>query len=288
MRLDFSPPSNAYEVVTKRWGLQNANQILQTYRSTVYRVESPQGPAKLKLYTQIGYRGERAAISFSKGIDSKAIAQIYQSDFYRAAVLSEWVDRPTVGDVLRKGDYETATRLACDVILGLTDNSRIAFPFAYRRKMALTYRSLQRKFKISQSAEYQALLTEALGILERLLSHKSAERIIHGDLHYDNMIQTPEGARAIDPRGVKAHPVVNCQSLFVDSSTPVDLSALAQVLTDQLQIITEKLGYDRDLVIHFALFARLLKIINMGETHNAHREKRLREVETIRGVIAQT
>ncbi|WP_322894581.1 MULTISPECIES: aminoglycoside phosphotransferase family protein [unclassified Yoonia] len=287
MRLDISPPANAYDVVTKRWGLQNARQILQTYRSTVYRVESPHGPAKLKLYTQIGYRGERAAISFSKGSDSKAIAQIYQSDFYRAAVLSEWIDGPTVGDTRRKGDYETATRLACDVIRGLTENSSVRFPFAYRRKTANRFRLMQRQLKNTQSPERKALLVEAMGILERLLALRSTERVIHGDLHYDNMIQTPQGARAIDPRGVKAHPIVNCESLFSNTGPDLDLSAFAQVFSDQVKIITENLGYDRDLLMHYALLAWLGELIDIDESNQPLREKRLGEVEMIRAAIAR-
>ncbi|MBR2575285.1 MAG: phosphotransferase [Loktanella sp.] len=287
MRLDIPPPANAYNMVTKRWDLQNAKEILQTYRSTVYRVESPHGPAKLKLYTQIGYRGERAAISFSKGVNSKSIAQIYQSDFYRAAVLSEWIDGPTVGDVRRKGDYETATRLACDVIRGLTDNSKIRFPFAYRRKTANAYRSLQRQLKSSQSAEQQVWLVESMGILKRLLALRSAERVIHGDLHYDNMIQTPQGSRAIDPRGVKAHPVVNCESLFFNTGPDLDQSAFAQVFSDQVRIITENLGYDRDLLMHFALYVWLGETIRTEAGNQAVKEQRLREVDAIRRLIAQ-
>ncbi|MDX8350891.1 aminoglycoside phosphotransferase family protein [Cognatiyoonia sp. IB215182] len=288
MRLDISPPSNAFEVVTKRWGLQNAEQILQTYRSTVYRVESPKGPAKLKLYTQIGYRGERAAISFSKSVSSNAIAKIYQNDFYRAAVLSEWVEGPTVQEVLQKGDYEKATRLACEVIRSLTETSRIRFPFAYRRKTATQYRTLRQKFKNGQSPQNEALLAEGLGIFERLLSRRRDERVIHGDLHYENMIQTPIGARAIDPRGVRAHPVVNCQSLFIDSGAEIDLSAFAKVFSDQVQIFTENLGFDRDTVMQLALFARIWRTLKIGDDRQALRERRLREVELIRSVIAQT
>lgn len=288
MRLDISPPANAYDVVTKRWGLQNAKQIKKNYRATVYSVESPQGPAKLKLYTQIGYRGERPAISFTKGTDSKFIAQVYQSDFYRAAVLSEWVEGPTLGDIRRKGDYETAIRLACDVIHGLTENSKIRFPFAYRRKTALKHRFLQGKLKTSQSAEQTAIVAEAMKILERVLALRSAERVVHGDLHYDNMIQTPDGAKAIDPRGVKAHPVVNCESLFFDNAPDIDMSDLAEVFSDQVNIITETLGYDRDLLIQYALFSWLWRIIKKDAGNQEIRETRLREVETIRGVIAQT
>ena len=287
MRLDIHPPANAYNVVTKRWDLQNATEILQTYRSTVYRVESPRGPAKLKLYTQIGYRGERAAVSFSKGVNSKSIAQIYQTDFYRAAVLSEWIEGPTVGDVRRTGDYETATRLACDVIRGLTDNSKIRFSFAYRRKTANTYRSLQRQLKDSQSAEQQVWLIESMGILERLLALRSAERVIHGDLHYDNMIQTAQGSRAIDPRGVRAHPVVNCESLFFNTGPALDQSAFAQVFSDQVQIITENLGYDRDLLMHFALYVWLGETIRTEAGNQEAREQRLREIDAIRRLIAQ-
>ncbi|MFQ1700986.1 aminoglycoside phosphotransferase family protein [Loktanella agnita] len=288
MRLDISPPANAYEVVTKRWGLQNPKQIKKNYRSTVYFVESPQGPAKLKIYTQIGYRGERPAISYTKGVDSKFIAQIYQSDFYRAAVLSEWVEGPPVSETWRKGDYEKATRLACEVIHGLTESSRVSFPFAYRRKTVNRYRSLQGELKRSQSSEQRALVVEAMGILERFLMLRSSERVIHGDLHYDNIIQTTHGARAIDPRGVNAHPITNCSSLFFDTATDVDPPVLGEVFSDQVKVITEYLGYDRDLLMQYALFTWLWRTIKRDENDHAFREKRLREVDTIRGVIAQT
>lgn len=287
MRIDIAPPSNAYEVVTQRWGLQNAKQILQTYRSTVYHVESPQGPAKLKLYTQIGYRGERTAISFSKKVGSSGIAQIYQSDFYRAAVLSEWLEGPTVGEIVRKGDYETATRMACDVIQGLSESNSPSFPFAYRRKAAITYRFLRQKSMKGRDPEIRALAKEAMTALGRFLARRSDERIIHGDLHYDNMIQTAVGPRAIDPRGVKSHPVMNCKVLFIHSGEDVPLSSLSSVFSDQVRIITENLGYDRDLVMHCALFSWLLRIVRMKDNQPALREKRLREVEVIRNVIAQ-
>ncbi len=250
MKLRIPPQKNTYDVLTKRWGLSNAVLLRKSKRATVYKVDSPDGPAAFKLYNEIGYANERAAVAFSNELPPGIGARILKSDYMRAAILIEWLSGPPLSETYHAGEYEQATRHACEISKKISD-THFRWAFAYRRLVPLLKQRLRAQVGPDCNAENEKLIHHALALLDQHFQDRRAERIIHGDLHYGNIIMTPQGARAIDPKGIRVHPLFECRNLFADPKSETDLNAFESRIQHQIEIISEELGYDQKLIMQF-------------------------------------
>ena len=253
MKLRIPPPQNTYDVLIQRWDLSNAKLLVKTKRSAVFKVDSPKGPAALKLYNEIGYGSERAAIAFSNNLHDGIGARILNSDYLRAAVLSEWISGPNVAKTYHDGGYVLATRYVCEIA---TKISRVRFrwAFAYRKLTPLLRQRLQVKLGQDNNPENQRLILHAIALLDSQFGDQTPEQIIHGDLHYGNIILTPHGPRVIDPKGVKAHPLFEFRNTFAIPKSENSLEEFTDRILRQVSILAEELGYSHKALIQFNIF----------------------------------
>ncbi|PJI85123.1 streptomycin 6-kinase [Yoonia maricola] len=265
MKLIIPPPKNTFDVLTRRWGLTNATLVRQSKRATVYKVDSPNGPAAFKLYSEIGYANERAAVAFSNGLQPGIGAGILKSDFRRAAILIEWLSGPTLSKTYHSGDYDTATRHACALVKKISDVP-FRWAFAYRRLAPLLKQRLQSHRRANFNPDIERVLDHALSLLDGQFNNRQSERIIHGDLHYGNIIMTPNGPRAIDPKGIRVHPLFECRNLFAEPKSETDLKGFESRIQHQIAIITEELGYDRQIILQFNILNMIPSLMKPGLT----------------------
>lgn len=253
LKLRIPPAKNTYDVLMDRWSLSNPRLLVKSKRAAVYKVDSPQGPAAFKLYTEIGYANERAAVAFSNNLSKGVGARILQTDFFRAAILIEWLEGPSLADTYHDGGYADATRRACEVVRKIA-TTEFRWAFAYRRLMPLLKQRLEAKIKQITVKEDRELLQHALELFEEHFDVRDADKVIHGDLHYANIIVTPQGVRAIDPKGVRAHPLFECRNLFETPHSETTVDAFRDRVLHQVAIVAEELGHDRKDMIQFNTF----------------------------------
>ncbi len=274
MKLRIPPAKNTYDILSKRWGLSNPTLLVKSKRATVYKVDSPQGPAAFKLYTEIGYANERAAVAFSSNLPDGIGPRILQSDYFRAAILIEWLQGPTLAETYNQGGYADATRQACEIIKKIA-NAEFRWAFAYRRLMPLLKQRLKLKIKQCTVNEDRQLLQHALTLFEQDFENTKAEHVIHGDLHFGNIIITPQGVRAIDPKGVRAHPMFECRNLFEAPKSETILDAFHDRVLQQTSIVAEEMGYDRKQLIRFNTFQIIAGLFH--PQHSAEQTEFLRQ-----------
>jgi streptomycin 6-kinase len=240
-------------VLTRRWALSNAKLLVKNKRSTVFKVDSPMGPAALKLYNEIGYANERSAVAFSNNLREGIGAQMLRSDYFRAAILVEWLSGPTLEETYHNGGYEDATRHACEIARKIS-TVQFRWPITYRRLMPLMKRRFQTQLGKNKNTEHQQLVQQAITLLDKQFGAPRSEQIIHGDLHYGNIILTPQGVRAIDPKGVRAHPMLEVRNVFTAPKSENGLEEFTDRLLHQVDIVAEELGYDHKALIQFNIF----------------------------------
>ena len=100
----------------------------------------------------------------------------------------------------------------------------------------------------------------ALSIFSELLADSPAPVLLHGDLHYDNILQSDRaGHLLIDPKGMIGDPAFDIGYL-VSRPMPSALDALppAQALERRLAFLPDALGLDPRRVANFAYVAAAL------------------------------
>ncbi|MGZ4604242.1 MAG: aminoglycoside phosphotransferase family protein [Kineosporiaceae bacterium] len=93
-----------------------------------------------------------------------------------------------------------------------------------------------------------ALTSATADLLDELLATSADPVLCHGDLHHGNVLRGPDGAVAIDPRGVWAEPALDVGVALLNplGTLPHDRMALRALLERRLALICPAMGVDAD------------------------------------------
>ncbi len=222
------------------WQLTDPKRIADTPRATVWLVTRAKGqPAALKLLRPDQTEEDMGA-RYLAALDGQGAVRVLarQGD----AILMEWCDGPSLGDLVRAGKDVKATDTLCDVIQTL---------HAVRPDHS-TLEPLGLRFAPLTSASLDGDLAKAAQIARDLLAAPAPPVALHGDLHHDNILLGARGWLAIDPKGVAGDPAYETANAFRNPEglgarlcDPVRIARLA----DQ---ISRRLGYPADRLLGWA------------------------------------
>ncbi|MEN8833535.1 MAG: aminoglycoside phosphotransferase family protein [Pacificibacter sp.] len=213
-----------------RFGATNPTPLTQTPRAHLWRVDTRHGPAVLKVLTPEGLdaRELEGAEALRLWDGKGAVKLLGLSDH---AMLLDWLPGPSLGDMARGGqDLESAALLA-DVALTLSGPPQPAFDDLRTYGMALT------RAKVADvPAPYRDAFSRAQALWPRLLDSTTESRLLHADLHHDNILQGANGWCAIDPKGVNGDPcyefanaLKNPDGMEAEIKAPTRIVAMAQL-----------------------------------------------------------
>lgn len=222
------------------WQLTAPTRIAETPRATLWQVKLPDGQhAALKLLRPDQTEEDNGA-RYLAALDGQGAVRVLA----RAgdAILMEWCDGPSLGDLVRAGQDVQATEILCDVIQTLHavrhDNTHLE--------------PLARRFAPLTNASLDGDLAEAARIARELLSDPVPPVALHGDLHHDNILHAARGWLAIDPKGVLGDPAYETANAFRNpeglGDSLYDPARIAR-LADQ---ISHRLGYPVDRLLGWA------------------------------------
>ncbi|GGL77572.1 aminoglycoside phosphotransferase family protein [Wenxinia marina] len=204
-----APAARAAEAAV-RWSLTDLALHAETPRSWIYRCRSPFGPAALKLLTEAGAE-EIAGAAYLAGRNGDGAARLFGVS--EDAMLLEWLDGPPLGDrVRRNGDAETPAGLAALV-------RRLHAPAATAPGLVPLDRSIA-----GLLSDTSADLAAPRALARRLLAEGRTPVPLHGDLHHENVLETPDGWRVIDPKGLIGDPDFETANLFRNPEGRPDLA----------------------------------------------------------------
>ena len=174
----------------------NPEFITKTAIATIWKVQSPFGPAALKLYHKPDMGAERHGFTLMAALNGQGAAKIYQTT--QNAALSEWLDGPHLGDLTRNGQDHQATKE-----LVKTANTLHATMPNIPNLPTLTQRFRALKtLRFNCPDTPKRSLQRAQTLAEHLLNTQTDIRPLHGDLHHDNIRLTPRGYLAFDAKGL--------------------------------------------------------------------------------------
>ncbi|WP_299887344.1 aminoglycoside phosphotransferase family protein [uncultured Ruegeria sp.] len=182
-----------------RWALIPLGVVADTGAARVWKVQQADGThAALKLYRRADRGNEAPGTQLLSAWRDRGAVRILE--VAENAVLMEWLDGPTVGDIARSGQPDKAVQSLADTARCL--HHRPMIDCAGLKPLALVFAPLfECRFAKTCPASLAKDMKRAISLARDLLDKQTVQVPLHGDLHHDNVIQTQTGPRAIDAKG---------------------------------------------------------------------------------------
>jgi streptomycin 6-kinase len=177
-----------------RWHLAAPRLVASTPRATVWQVTRPDGQSAALKILRPGEMEKARGFRTLAALDGRgAVRVLAQAE---DAILMEWCDGSSLGDLSRSGQDDAATTALCTVIRTL--HTAPCDP-AGLWPLAATFAPLT-------APALDGDLATAARIARACLADPRPTQALHGDLHHDNVLSTPRGWLAIDPKGLCGDP----------------------------------------------------------------------------------
>lgn len=185
-----------------RFQLSDPHLLARTRTSTLWTVTTAHGETAVLKLLQPDEIEEARGAAFIASLAGQGAVHILARE--GRAVLMEYCPGPSLGDLARAGRDGEATDILGDVIRTL--HSAPVDPTGLQ--------PLAARFAPLTDAGLTGVLAEAARIARDLLSDPCPPVALHGDLHHDNVLSSPRGWLAIDPKGVSGDPAYEPANAF--------------------------------------------------------------------------
>ncbi|MEP3300240.1 MAG: aminoglycoside phosphotransferase family protein [Pseudoruegeria sp.] len=193
------------------WGIQNPKLIEKTAIASVYRVSSRWGDGALKIFHNGNAKNEAFAPVWLKTMASPHVVPLFADT--PGMVLMKWLPGPGLGDVSREGQDGMATRTLAHVAAQLLSKpvTRPDFAPDLAQWVAPIF-DCQRPDWMTE--KQQKRVGDMQVLCREMLKSCTTPRLLHGDLHHDNIRYDGHNWVAIDPKGVWGDPAYETANAF--------------------------------------------------------------------------
>lgn len=179
--------------------------------------------------------------------------EVYHCDHKCGAILMEHI-RP--GTSLKKhvlaGKDDEATRIVCQMILSLQDQALPSVEFKHLAE-------LKSDLNVLDKAYDARLLSKAKSLFHDLTIDKSSDKLLHGDLHHDNILSSGTDWKVIDPHGYIGDPASEAGAMIRNMwdyyKVPGDIN---RVVERRLKIMIDELPFDHQRIKAWAFCITVL------------------------------
>ncbi len=261
----------AANALARRWKLKIKDCIAETRRARIFQVDSPDGPAALKLYKRIGSSGESASVPFLRDLAPGAGAKIYRVSPLRTAVLMEFLEGPTLQDLVTQGEEARATALLADVAAAVIGSS-FRFPIIYSRQIPAITSDFALRKGHQGNVPLQDAMHRAANLFDHLVRTSPAEQVIHGDLGYGNVILTSDGPKLIDPKGLRADPACEFAKALSQPYDDVNVDVCTKTAVRRASLIAAKADVPMIRIVQWATINLARTTIKRADRQNGERD----------------
>lgn len=229
-----------------RFSVTNPIPLAETPRAELWRVETLDGPAVLKVFSARGLKvGDTIGTRLLRLWDGDgAVRLIDESD---DAILIEWLDGQSLAATTRKGRDDIATQAIPELSLKLQrppSDGFIALEDHFGGALLCT--------KIESFPEQQQpAFARAQALLKWLLATTENPKLMHGDLNFDNIIQSDRGWLAIDPKGIIADPCYEFAVVFRNPTDEPDRVAKPERMLELARLFALQTNLNEERILQF-------------------------------------
>ncbi len=230
----------AAENYIKKWGLIPDGDSFQTRSSILQPVLYGQQKAMLKIPLTPDEKAGCRGLDWWDGIGA---VRVIRSDA-DAVLLERLADDHALKAMSLNGHDDEATRIICQVAGVLHSNRHKPLP-----KLISLNVWFEDLFRFAD--KYGGPFPKAAEIARSLLENQTEMTVLHGDLHHDNILHSPErGWLAIDPKGLFGDRAFDYVNILRNPSREVALSEGRFI--KQIGIIGEESGIEIDRLLQWA------------------------------------
>ncbi len=251
MKLNEQTVDAAANKIALRWGLTLNDRVAETRRAYVFKADGPDGLAAFKLYKRLGSAGEGAAVRFLRNLGPEVGVEIHRSSAWQAAVLMEWLEGPTLDELVAEGQDARAISLLAEAAHAVS-TTNFRFRFIYRRIVPGLKKDFKTHLSEQNSSPYEDAFQRAAVLLDHLAQTTTKERVIHGDLGFSNVILSPKGPRVIDPKGLRVDPAFELAKALVAPYNNLTISDFIKRINSRGPVFAEALDTTQLRLIQWA------------------------------------
>jgi len=188
----------------------------------------------------------RTGIAFLRLCDGDGAVRLLEADTEHCALLME---RAFPGlPLARLDDDDAATGIAAEVMRALWHPVPATHSFITLARRLLAFARVREMHDGGAGPLPEGLLSRAERLAAELLASALDERVLHGDLHHDNIVSAQRAPwLAIDPKGIVGDPGFETGALMNNPYGRMETwTAPARQFARRADILAERLGYPRE------------------------------------------
>ncbi|WP_282120491.1 aminoglycoside phosphotransferase family protein [Ruegeria atlantica] len=195
---------NALNEFLTRWDLEDPQLVADTGHAHVWKVRTLDNTlAALKIYRRPNRGNEADGPHLMHLWRGRGAVHILAET--PNAVLSEWLEGPSLGDIARSGRPDEAVRGLATAADRLHQSPTINTT-GLKPLQEVFAPILDCQFSDDCPTRLRRDMMQAINIGRHLLDTQDMVVPLHGDLHHDNVIATPAGHRVFDAKGYIGDP----------------------------------------------------------------------------------
>jgi streptomycin 6-kinase len=230
-----------------RWNLSDAQPLAQTPTSHIYTVTHGNTKVVLKILTPYGVEERMGALAL-RHFDGRGAVRLLRSD--DDAQLLEYADGENLTGLVTCGQDEAATAIIGDVINALHTNH--SAPPDGIRTLREWFRALFLQAEQDRKKGRDTILIHAAHIAETVLAQPYEPRVLHGDIHHENIRQSSRGWLAFDPKGLYGERTYDLANTLCNPSPDYGVVAADEGrILRNATILAEKCSIERSRVLLF-------------------------------------
>ncbi|GAA0613017.1 aminoglycoside phosphotransferase family protein [Paenochrobactrum glaciei] len=173
-------------------------------------------------------------------------------DFQGRQMLLEYAGEKTLKQVITEQSDSNATAIAAEVIKDLLARSDKPVP-AQLQPLCDRFQSLFEKARSDYLSKPDSFYVEAATMAERLLGNQQNLRVLHGDIHHENIMLSKRGWLVIDPKGLYGDMAFDVANMFSNPLHQTDLTADPKRIANMAECFAKALKQSPRHILDYAM-----------------------------------
>jgi streptomycin 6-kinase len=229
------------------WNLSNPQPLAQTPTSHIYTVTHDHTNVVLKILAPYGEEERMGALAL-RHFKGHGAVRLLRSD--NGAHLLEYADGENLTGLVQHGQDEAATAIIADLINALHAND--AVPPEGITTLRRWFRALFLQAEQDRKRGLDTILMRAAPIADTVLAQPHEPRVLHGDIHHENIRQSSRGWLAFDPKGLYGERTYDLANTLCNPSPVYGVVAADEGrILRNADILAQKCGIERSRVLLF-------------------------------------